>query len=94
MIGIGLTPEGINQNYVIYDLMSETSWRKCEINLDQWFDYYARRRYGLENDNVLKAWKILKNSVYNFKGFQRIRGKYVVTRRPSMGIGVWVGTKL
>lgn len=36
MIGTGLTPEGINQNYVIYDLMNEMAYRKKSIDLDDW----------------------------------------------------------
>lgn len=36
MVGTGLTPEGINQNYVIYDLMNEMAYRKDPVNLDKW----------------------------------------------------------
>nr|CAD7261564.1 unnamed protein product [Timema shepardi] len=36
LVGTGLTPEGINQNYVIYDLMTEMSWRTEPTNLTQW----------------------------------------------------------
>lgn len=59
MIGTGLTPEGINQNYVIYDLMSESAWRTEPANLTEWFGNYATRRYGSENDNATKAWQLL-----------------------------------
>ncbi|KAL1130693.1 hypothetical protein AAG570_011934, partial [Ranatra chinensis] len=37
MIGVGLTPEGINQNYVIYELMLENSWKKEPSNLTEWY---------------------------------------------------------
>lgn len=36
MVGTGLTPEGINQNYVMYDLMLEMAWRKEPVDLDKW----------------------------------------------------------
>lgn len=36
MIGTGLTPEGINQNDVIYEFMNENSWRKQPRNMDLW----------------------------------------------------------
>lgn len=36
MIGTGLTPEGINQNYVIYDLMNEMAYREQPVDLHQW----------------------------------------------------------
>lgn len=60
MIGTGLTPEGINQNYIIYDLMTEASWRTEPVDLPEWFMNYTIRRYGEKNDNLIKAWDILK----------------------------------
>lgn len=60
MIGTGLTPEGINQNYVIYDLMSESAWRKEPSDLQQWFRNYTIRRYGKVNEDIIRAWQVLK----------------------------------
>nr|CAD7426836.1 unnamed protein product [Timema monikensis] len=60
MVGTGLTPEGINQNYVIYDLMTEMSWRTEPTNLTQWVSAYATRRYGEERDDSNQAWDLLK----------------------------------
>lgn len=40
MIGTGITPEGINQNYAVYDLMLEMSWRREPANLEQWCVLY------------------------------------------------------
>lgn len=92
MIGTGLTPEGINQNYFIYELMLESAWRKTPIeDLDVWAEKYAIRRYGsaLNNTKIGSAWRYLLRSVYNFRGLKRMRGKYVVTRRPSFNIKPW-----
>ncbi|KAF5300022.1 hypothetical protein FQR65_LT09279 [Abscondita terminalis] len=108
MIGTGLTPEGINQNYVVYDLMSESSWRTEPINLTQWITLYTIRRYGQNNTNANQAWQILKatlvtkkiknltarfslqDTVYNFEILIPMRGKYVLTRRPSTRIEPWI----
>ena len=60
MIGTGLTPEGINQNYVIYELMTEAAWRTSPDNLTEWFENYATRRYGFADDNAKEAWRILQ----------------------------------
>lgn len=38
MVGIGLTPEGINQNYVIYELMNEMGYRHEPVDLDRWWE--------------------------------------------------------
>lgn len=64
MVGIGLTPEGIEQNPVLYDLMMENAWRETPINLDSWLKDYARRRYGKTNKNANEAWNILRKTVY------------------------------
>ncbi|MED6288334.1 hypothetical protein CHARACLAT_025531 [Characodon lateralis] len=65
LVGIGLTPEGIEQNPVIYELMSELAWRKEPVNLAKWVSLYAVRRYGGMHDSLTAAWKLLFSSVYN-----------------------------
>ncbi|XP_076231245.1 N-acetyl-alpha-glucosaminidase [Calliopsis andreniformis] len=89
MVGTGLTPEGINQNYVIYELMSEMAYRKESVNLDNWFENYASRRYGAWNEYAVAAWKNLGRTVYNYAGALKIRGRYVITRRPNLNIIPW-----
>jgi alpha-N-acetylglucosaminidase len=64
MVGIGLTPEGIEHNPVMYDLMMENAWRDEPIELDSWLKDYARRRYGAANEQADKAWQILRRTVY------------------------------
>ncbi|KOB71807.1 putative alpha-N-acetyl glucosaminidase [Operophtera brumata] len=92
MIGIGLTPEGINQNYVVYDLMLESAWRKGPVvDMEAWAREYARRRYGC--DAASEAWKYLLKSVYSFNSLNKMRGKYVVTRRPSFRLKPWAWYK-
>ncbi|XP_067002002.2 alpha-N-acetylglucosaminidase isoform X3 [Anabrus simplex] len=89
MVGIGLTPEGINQNYIMYDLMNDMPWRTMPVNLTEWFSSYALRRYGVYSPNVDRAWNILKSGVYNFQGLRKVRGKYVICRRPSLRLRPW-----
>ncbi|XP_015593025.1 alpha-N-acetylglucosaminidase [Cephus cinctus] len=89
MIGTGITPEGINQNYVMYELMNEMAYRRNSVNLDTWFEDYSRRRYGSWNEYTVKAWKTLGRTIYNFSGLQRVRGQYVITRHPSLKIIPW-----
>ncbi|KAJ8919374.1 hypothetical protein NQ315_016467 [Exocentrus adspersus] len=89
MIGTGLSPEGINQNYVIYDFMTESAWRNEPANLTEWFASYTIRRYGRSDDYIIKAWQILKDSVYNFNGIEKIRGRYAITNTPSLKQNTW-----
>lgn len=89
MIGVGITPEGINQNYVIYALALERAWLKDDINLTKWFNTYSDVRYGVEEPRLRNAWQLLKNSVYSYYGLRKLRGKYVLARRPSTRLNVW-----
>ncbi|MDD3907905.1 MAG: alpha-N-acetylglucosaminidase TIM-barrel domain-containing protein, partial [Bacteroidales bacterium] len=64
MMGIGLTPEGIEQNPVLYDLMLENVWRNTPIDLESWLKDYAFCRYGKKNMHAERAWDLLSKSVY------------------------------
>lgn len=54
------------------------------------FESYAARRYGAWNEYAVQAWEKLRTSVYDFNGDQKIRGKYTITRHPSLKISPWV----
>uniref|UniRef100_A0AAR5QD42 Alpha-N-acetylglucosaminidase n=1 Tax=Dendroctonus ponderosae TaxID=77166 RepID=A0AAR5QD42_DENPD len=89
MIGTGLTMEGINQNYVIYDLMSEQAWRSEPADLTEWFRNYSRRRYGKQDENAERAWHGFQNTLYIFNGLYRMRGQFAVSKTPSLDISTW-----
>jgi len=85
MIGTGFTPEGIHNSYVMYDLLSEMSWRKSPIeDLGKWFENYSIRRYGRSNYLLTKAWRILANSVYS-SDKRNFHGHVLIIRPPQLG---------
>lgn len=65
LVGIGLTMEAIETNPVVYEMMMENVWSREPLKIDGWLKGYARRRYGANNDNVNKAWYILKRTAYS-----------------------------
>ncbi|TDW96127.1 alpha-N-acetylglucosaminidase TIM-barrel domain-containing protein [Dinghuibacter silviterrae] len=80
--GIGLTPEAIEQNPALYELMLDNTWSKEPIDLDAWLKDYARRRYGQEDAGADSAWAILSRTVYN--GRQRDGApESILTGRPT-----------
>jgi alpha-N-acetylglucosaminidase len=96
--GIGLTMEAIEQTPVLYELMTANTWRTTPINLDQWLSKYIRNRYGkgttASNTTMLKAWQVLKNTVYNGKDI-RDGAESILTGRPTMDSATrWTKTKL
>lgn len=65
MKGIGLTPEAIEQNPVIYEMMLDHVWRTDSIEVLPWLEAYATRRYGKSDEQINKAWEILYRTVYS-----------------------------
>ncbi|CAG2169862.1 unnamed protein product, partial [Oppiella nova] len=92
MLGIGLTPEGIEQNDIIYDFMTETTWYTSPVDLNQWVHNYALRRYGYINDDLSRGWHLLQpqfvlltqTSVFVDPIRVNNHGKYTINHRPSL----------
>jgi alpha-N-acetylglucosaminidase len=94
MMGIGLTPEGIEQNPALFQLMTENVWRTDVINLDKWLQAYATRRYGMANSQMNAAWQILKNTVYS-GGKTEGGPESIITGRPTFEKNTaWTNTTL
>ncbi|XP_055592989.1 alpha-N-acetylglucosaminidase [Uranotaenia lowii] len=90
MIGTGITPEGINQNYALYELTLELGWNPEIASVEDWIVTYVRNRYGGDYAAAIDAWKIFLRTVYSFRGLELMRGKYTFNRRPSLKIQPWV----
>ncbi|KUF80295.1 Alpha-N-acetylglucosaminidase [Phytophthora nicotianae] len=65
MIGVGLTMEGIYQNYVVYDLTLQMAWVDTPLNMDEWIPSFAAQRYHSLDAHTERAWGFLLQSVYN-----------------------------
>jgi alpha-N-acetylglucosaminidase len=63
--GIGLTPEGIENNPVMYELMTELPWRSKKFDKISWVNDYVFARYGVRDRTIQKAWKLLADGIYN-----------------------------
>ena len=95
--GIGLTMEGIEQNPVLYELMTAHTWRKEPIELDVWLPQFVFNRYGVKNDEALKAWDILRRTVYAVPADKYIRdgAESIIQGRPTLdSFTRWTKTKL
>eukprot|EP00794_Sanderia_malayensis_P003266 gene3266-3747_t len=86
MQGTGMTPEGIEQNDFIYDLMAEMGWRDSELDVKKWTMAYSDRRYGLINEDARKAWQLLVKSIYNCTDNHANHNHDVPVSRPSFKV--------
>eukprot|EP00058_Branchiostoma_floridae_P020458 XP_002605948.1 hypothetical protein BRAFLDRAFT_132235 [Branchiostoma floridae] len=85
MVGTGLTPEGIDQNYIMYELMNEVAWMPQPFQiLDNWASDYAWSRYGVKNSNASLGWQILLKSVYDCENGFKDHCDSVVVHRPDL----------
>ncbi len=64
LVAIGMAPEGLENNEVIYELFSDASWSSSEINLDEWLINYSINRYGACPKEIENYWLLLRKSVY------------------------------
>jgi alpha-N-acetylglucosaminidase len=94
MKGIGLTMEAIEQNPVLYELMTDHTWRNDPIDLDIWLPEYVQDRYGSKNSHALKAWEILRKTVYNGKEIRDGAESILVARPTLESERRWAKTKL
>jgi alpha-N-acetylglucosaminidase len=63
--GIGLTMEGVDNNPVMFELMSELPWREEPVTKEEWIKSYVRARYGHSDAQVDAAWLLLARTLYN-----------------------------
>eukprot|EP00698_Gefionella_okellyi_P024671 TRINITY_DN8770_c0_g1_i1.p1 TRINITY_DN8770_c0_g1~~TRINITY_DN8770_c0_g1_i1.p1 ORF type:complete len:734 (-),score=141.60 TRINITY_DN8770_c0_g1_i1:24-2225(-) len=83
MIGTGMTPEAIEQNPIVYELMAEMGWQASGVQLSEWIPRYVHRRYGARLDEAVGAWMLLLNSVYNCTTGQEGTSGSVIALRPA-----------
>jgi len=66
LAGFGISPEGVENNEPLYELLSDVEWTDKSVDLHSWIDGYCRSRYGAYPDQMKEAWKLLLNSVYSW----------------------------
>ncbi|MBQ8269640.1 MAG: alpha-N-acetylglucosaminidase C-terminal domain-containing protein [Bacteroidaceae bacterium] len=86
MRGVGATPEGIETNPVLYDLLFELPWMNAEPTAETWLNDYSYARYGIENEAVKSALQNLRKSVWNCETGQQGTSEAVVLARPDWSI--------
>ncbi|MEP5362574.1 MAG: alpha-N-acetylglucosaminidase [Reichenbachiella sp.] len=63
-VGFGFAPEGIENNEIIYELLSDMGWRETKIDLDRWIENYSTQRYGDYPEQLKLAFQQLRESCY------------------------------
>jgi alpha-N-acetylglucosaminidase len=67
IVGTALFTEGLDTNPFAFDLYTEMAWHADPVDLTQWTDAYATRRYGADDPHARRAWQILLKTVYGYR---------------------------
>jgi alpha-N-acetylglucosaminidase len=65
LVGYGLSPEGLDNNEIVFELGTDMAWTGDPVGVQQWVSGYARSRYGKPSANAEKAWQLLREAVYD-----------------------------
>lgn len=91
--GVGMTMEGIENNPVMYEMLSELPWSApgSEADWQQWLDGYVAARYGgvaTVDSAFTRAWRMLARSIYSCPAGSRQQGtsESIFCARPAIGI--------
>lgn len=88
LTGVGFTPEGVENNPMMYELFSELIWRPERFDKEEWLRGYARARYGAADADVDRAWRRLAATIYNcpWGNMQQGTTESVFCARPSADV--------
>lgn len=64
LVGFGMAPEGIENNEVLYELITDAGWLNQEIDINKWLEDYSISRYGRYTSGLDAFWKGMLASVY------------------------------
>lgn len=65
LTGFGTSPEGVENNEILYELISAAGWSSSKIDLDEFIKSYTAARYGSAPAELIAFWDELRQSVYN-----------------------------
>lgn len=83
IIGMGYMPESVNCNEIIYDILARNAFGE-KTDLESYLPYYLNTRYGVCDENLVKAWTLLCREVLN--GELMISGESALCARPSLNV--------
>ena len=91
MKGIGITPEGTNDNPVVFDLFWEMAWRDEAPDISLWLSEYILRRYGALTKENIEAWRIFAQTVYGVDTYDGTTKNNVVNENACLRMGYCEG---
>lgn len=83
--GVGIMPEGIDNNPVVYELLLELGWHQNKVEVRDWIRDFILARYGKVSDQVAAAWQLLLKSAYSSDlGYAEGPPENILCARPAL----------
>lgn len=80
LTGFGTSPEGVENNEILYELISAAGWSEEKISLGSFLESYSKARYGAADPAFAEFWSELGESVYcNFTN----NARFLWQQRPA-----------
>jgi alpha-N-acetylglucosaminidase len=67
IVGTAVFTEGMDTNPFAFDLYTEMAWHTDPVDLTEWTNAYASRRYGAADPHARRAWQILLKTAYGYR---------------------------
>jgi alpha-N-acetylglucosaminidase len=64
LTGFGTSPEGVENNEILYELISAAGWSSQKTDLDDFLKSYSKARYGKEDPVFEVFWNEMRQSAY------------------------------
>ncbi len=64
LVGYGTAPEGLENNDLIYELVTDVAWKQEAVDLGQWLSDYCLSRYGSCPADIKTAYNLLRETVW------------------------------
>ncbi|GHV02290.1 alpha-N-acetylglucosaminidase [Bacteroidia bacterium] len=79
LVGFGTAPEGVENNDVVYEIISDAAWSSAKIDIRQWLKHYSTLRYGSCPVEIEVFWDKMLGTSY---GKCTNRAQYKTQLRP------------
>ena len=85
-VGFGMLSEGLETNAAMYALFAEAAASETNIELEPFFERFARRRYGFFDEKLKEAFRILVRTVWSCPRAQQGTVENVLCAFPSFKV--------
>lgn len=85
-VGFGMLSEGLETNEAMYALFAEAAVAETNVELEPFFERFAKRRYGFFDENLKEAFKLLARTVWSCPRAQQGTVENVICAFPSFNV--------